>query len=154
MTEARRELESLLAAMAVDARAGGAQTVLEHVALVRDLLADGVPAAELALAVVRMVQTLEATKHAAYLEDMTRGKKVLQAARDGAEARHGTPAERARQSADFQRTVNALHKSNPHLSWYQLAQRAASQHGCSYRTIQRRTTNPCASLDTALHCQK
>lgn len=154
MPDGRHEVEQLLAETAAGARAGGNTGVLGHVDQVRSLLADDAPAAVLALEVYRLGVSVTEARMSIFLQDVERGKKVLQAARDGAEAKHGTPAERAQESADFQKSVNALHSNNPNLSWHQLAQRAGAQHGCSYKTIQRRATNPCTSLDNARHCPK
>ena len=149
---ASRELENALAAMAADARAVGAQTVLDRIDVVRTLLADGAPAAVLALASIRAVQAAEAARLAAYAQDRLRGQRVLQAAKDGHTAVHGTLTQRQARYAQYQATVDEIHRKNPRLSWTELSNRAGRVHGCAGRTIRRHCRQPQNKPGQTGHC--
>lgn len=142
MPEGRHELEKQLADMAADTRAGGALAALDQIDQVRCLLADGAAPEALILAAIRMTQTVEAMHQSAYLRDIQRGRRILQAAREGAAAAHGAPEDRQALYTAYQDTVNELYAKNPHLSWTALTDRAGKVHGCAGKTIRRHTRRP------------
>ena len=151
MLSSRQELEQLVAAAAADARSLGACDALMCVVQVRSALADNVPAAVLALATARMVQAMADTHFNMHLQDAWRGQKVLEGAKDGCAAVHGSEEERNRLYVSYQQAVDEKHLERPDIkSWRQLSRLIAGQFGCCSRTIRRHTENPLKNSGTGL----
>jgi len=75
----------------------------------------------------------------------SRGKKVLNSAKEGHVATHGTKQEKKKRWGEYQIEVNALHVKKPNLNYASLCMNIANKFGVSEKTIQRRTTNPLKS---------
>ena len=72
----------------------------------------------------------------------SRGKKVLNSAKKGHVATHGTEQEKKERWAKMQTEINKLHNKKPHLTYTSLLESAAKKFNVNPKTIQRHTTNP------------
>ncbi|MCH2391816.1 MAG: hypothetical protein MK238_04705 [Nitrospinales bacterium] len=72
----------------------------------------------------------------------SRGKKVLNSAKKGHVATHGTEQEKKERWAKMQTEINKLHNKKPHLTYTSLLEIAAKKFNVTPKTIQRHTTNP------------
>ena len=72
----------------------------------------------------------------------SRGKKVLNSAKEGHVAIHGTMHEKKKRWAKMQTGINKLHRQNPFETYDWLCISLAEEFKCSKRTIERNTTNP------------
>jgi hypothetical protein len=75
-------------------------------------------------------------------EHQARGKKVLNAAKEGHAQTHGTKHEKKKRWAKMQTSINKLHRQNPFQTYDWLCISVAEEFNCSKRTIERNTTNP------------
>jgi hypothetical protein len=74
--------------------------------------------------------------------DALRGKKVLEGARSGHEARYGTTEEKLARLTGYQAFIDAAHARRPGRSYEALVEDACKHFGCSAKTIKRHTKNP------------
>ena len=72
----------------------------------------------------------------------SRGKKVLNSAKEGHVAIHGTEQEKKERWAKMQTEINKLHNKKPHLTYTSLIEITAKKFSVKPKTIQRQTTNP------------
>ena len=71
-----------------------------------------------------------------------RGKKILDAAKQGHVATHGTQQEKNQRWKNMQTEIDKLYSKKPHLSYANLCKNVADKLNVSPKTIQRHAVNP------------
>lgn len=142
MPDSRQELEQLVAETAAEARSLGACDALRCVGQVRELLRTGGSAEAIALASTRMIQALHSIRFDQYLKNAQRARRCLPMTSSGQKTTYGTHEERQGLYKQYQKSVDVKHEANPKLSYHAICNAVAQEYRCSYKTIERNTSDP------------